>query len=103
MIFNRFTLSGHSRGCAHFACTIFAVLAGSFVPAVADEPNAFCAAVPRQQWVSAAEVGQKLRKAGYELIRLRMADDKCYGALARDAKGRVHDLVVHPVTVEIMR
>lgn len=80
-----------------------ALLAGLVQPSVADEPNPFCAAAPRQQWVSAEEVGQRLRKAGYKLIRLRMADDKCYGAVARDAEGRIHDLVVHPVTVEIMR
>lgn len=84
-----------------------ALLAGLFasIPsgARAQEPNPFCASAPRQQWVSAEEVGQKLREAGYELVRLRMADDKCYGAVARDADGRIHDLIVHPVTVEIIR
>lgn len=80
-----------------------AFLGGLPAPAHANETNPFCASAPRQQWVSAEEVGQKLRRAGYELVRLRMADDKCYGAVARDAEGRVHDLVVHPVTVEIIR
>lgn len=82
---------------------VLLILAGVASPAVADEPNPYCASAPRQQWVSAEEVGQKLREAGYELMRLRMADDKCYGAVARDARGRIHDLVVHPVTVEIIR
>jgi len=78
-------------------------LTGAVSVARAQEPNPFCASAPREQWVSAGEVEQKLRDAGYELIRLRMADDKCYGARARDAKGRTRNLIVHPVTVEILR
>lgn len=102
---NRNTIKRCLSGWQRLVSAVFAggLFAATPPCALANESNPFCASAPRQQWVSAEEVGQKLREVGYELVRLRMADDKCYGAVARDAEGRIHDLVVHPVTVEIIR
>lgn len=65
--------------------------------------NPFCASVPRLEWLSTMEVQSHLEGRGYRLVRLRMADDKCYGALVRDGDGALRDLVMHPVTAEIIR
>jgi hypothetical protein len=67
------------------------------------DANPFCASVPRQGWISAEEVSMRLMEIGFRLVRLRMADDKCYAIVARDVDGKIHDLVMHPVTSEIMR
>lgn len=76
-------------------------------PAGAAEPasrqNPFCASVPRLEWLSVMEVQSHLEGRGYRLVRLRMADDKCYGALVRAGDGTLRDLVMHPVTAEIIR
>ena len=69
----------------------------------APRQNPFCASVPRLEWLSAMEIQSHLEGRGYRLIRLRMADDKCYGALVRDGDGALRDLVLHPVTAEIIR
>lgn len=77
------------------------------LPALAAEAsprqNPYCASVPRLEWLSTTEVQSSLEERGYRLIRLRMADDKCYGVLVRDGKGALRDLVMHPVTAEIIR
>lgn len=69
----------------------------------ASRQNPFCASVPRLEWLSTVEVQSHLEGRGYRLVRLRMADDKCYGALVRDGDGALRDLVLHPVTAEIIR
>lgn len=69
----------------------------------APRQNPFCASVPRLEWLSTMEVQSHLEGRGYQLVRLRMADDKCYGALVRDSNGALRDLVMHPVTAEIIR
>lgn len=66
-------------------------------------PNPFCASVPRLNWLSAEEVELRLKEQGLSLVRLRLADDKCYAVQVRDASGQTRDLIVHPVTAEIMR
>ena len=105
MVYRDFNMNCRFGRLGSALAVVVGVLSSTgMVPAArAQEPNPFCASAPREQWVSAGEVEQKLRDAGYELIRLRMADDKCYGARARDAKGRTRNLIVHPVTVEILR
>ncbi|KAF0231453.1 MAG: hypothetical protein FD175_754 [Beijerinckiaceae bacterium] len=70
---------------------------------VGKPPNPFCASVPRLNWLSAEEVEMRLREQGLSLVRLRLADDKCYAVLVRDASGQTRDLILHPVTAEIVR
>lgn len=62
----------------------------------------FCASVPRAPWLSSGEVGEKLRERGFEMVQLRLADDRCYAAIVRGPDGRRRDLIVHPVTAEIV-
>ena len=63
----------------------------------------YCASLPRLQWLSAAEVETLLKARGLNLVKLRLADDKCYRVVVRDAGGRLHDFLMHPVTAEIVR
>ena len=76
------------------------VLSGG--PLLAASPI-YCASLPRLQWLSAEEVEASLKERGFNLIRLRLADDKCYRVVVRDAGGKLHDLLLHPVTAKIVR
>lgn len=71
--------------------------------ALMAESSPYCASLPRLQWLSAEEVEARLRERGFNLVRLRLADDKCYRVVVRDSGGRLHDLLMHPVTAEIVR
>lgn len=72
------------------------------VPAFASGRGAFCASVPRLSWLSAPEVETRLREQGFHLIRLRMSVEKCYQAEVRDLAGYRRDILLHPVTAEIV-
>jgi hypothetical protein len=64
--------------------------------------NPHCASVPRINWLSAEEVGDRLRAAGFEIVRVRLADDRCYAVEARDEVGRLRKFLVHPVSADII-
>ncbi len=66
-------------------------------------PTPFCNSLPRMDWLSAEEVELQLKAQGLQLVRLRMADDKCYAVRVRNAAGKTFDLIIHPVTAEIVR
>ncbi|MCA1952448.1 MAG: PepSY domain-containing protein [Hyphomicrobiales bacterium] len=86
------------------ACSILFALISAW-PAEAGRAldyNPHCAAPPRTAWLSSAEISDRLREVGYELMRVRL-DDRCYKLMVRDGIGQIRDLVVHPVTFEIMR
>jgi hypothetical protein len=91
----------------HYRATAFAAFLAliSAWPAEADRApdyNPHCAAPPRTASLSSAEISERLREVGYELMRVRL-DDRCYKLMVRDGIGQIRDLVVHPVTLEIMR
>lgn len=61
-----------------------------------------CASLPRIHWLSAEEIGERLRAAGLEVVRVRLADDRCYAVDARDEVGKLRRLLVHPVSADII-
>lgn len=85
------------------------ILACTGIPPVLAQPsreisfNPFCAAVPRTAWLSQTEVKLRLSELGFTLVQLRMADDRCYAVVVKDNSGRSHDLIIHPVTAEIVK
>lgn len=68
-----------------------------------SEYNPFCASAPRAHWLSHEEIKERLKESGFRLVRLRMADDRCYAVLVKDDRGRSHDFIIHPVTAEFVR
>jgi hypothetical protein len=75
------------------------------IPAVpaAPGPHYFCPAQPRTSWLSVVEVELVLRNRSLDLLKIRMIDDKCYLVSVRDSFGQTRDLLLHPVTAELIR
>ena len=92
-------ISQHDPTKVFFLLMLLLLLTGGTLIA---ESAPYCASLPRLQWLSAEEVEARLRKRGFNLVRLRLADDKCYRVVVRDSGGRLHDLLMHPVTAEIV-
>lgn len=93
------------RFCSVFPLAVLLALA--FTPAavsrgISPGTKPFCAAVPRADWLSYPEIELKLKEVGYQLLRLRLADDRCYTVSVRDGSGGLLNLIVHPVTAEIV-
>lgn len=63
----------------------------------------FCHSLPRLYWLSSEEIDSRVRELGFRLVRIRMADDRCYAVRARHADGRMLDLIMHPVSAQIIR
>lgn len=63
----------------------------------------FCAHVPRSHWLSVTEVELRLKEAGLRLRALRVTDERCYAVLADDRGGRMVNLIIHPVTADIVK
>lgn len=79
----------------------FAVVVTAHVVTAAFAPS--CASQPRSSWLSSYEIGLRLQQRGYEMVRLRMGDDRCVDIVARDKKGQFVDLLVNPFNAEIVR
>ena len=73
------------------------------VVAAATGPHPFCPSHPRTSWLSVVEVELILKQRGFELLQIRMVDDKCYAVSTRDRAGQVRDFFLHPVTAEFIR
>ena len=67
------------------------------VPALASGP---CTTAPRYGWVSVEEVGARLEREGYRLLRLRVSNEACFLALVEKADGATYEMVLHPATNE---
>lgn len=77
-----------------------ALVAGSLAliaPAVAQRLN-----VPANDWLSTAEVTEKLSANGYKVIEIE-SDDGAYDVEMVDKNGVRIDTHVHPATGEILR
>jgi hypothetical protein len=61
-----------------------------------------CTHLPRFGWVSVEEVGARLERSGFKLLRLRITNEACYAALVRNGRGEVLELRIHPATSQIM-
>lgn len=57
--------------------------------------------VPRDQWMSPAQVTEKLRAAGYKVLEVE-TDDGVYEVELVDGQGTRIDAHVHPKTGEIL-
>lgn len=79
----------------------FAVIVTAHVVTAAFAPS--CASQPRSAWLSAYEIGLRLQQRGYEMVRLRMGDDRCVDIVAKDKQGQFVDLLVNPFNAEIVR
>lgn len=86
---------------------IFCAMFFSLLPLTLREASAgsapFCHSLPRLYWLSSEEVDSRVRELGFRLVRIRMADDRCYAVQARHIDGRVLDLIMHPVSAQIIR
>jgi hypothetical protein len=70
--------------------------------AMADDRDDFrCAAVPRADWMSVADITAKATSLGYE-VRGVEADDGCWEIKARDKDRREVDLHFDPVTAKLV-
>jgi Peptidase propeptide and YPEB domain len=63
----------------------------------------FCSYQPRSFWLSALEVELYLKQLGLKMLRLRIDDDRCYAVVARDSLGQFRDVIMNPVTAEVVR
>ena len=66
-------------------------------------PHPFCPSHPRTSWLSVVEVEIILKQRGFDLVQIRMVDDKCYAVSTRNSTGQIRDFFLHPVTAEFIR
>lgn len=79
--------------------TMLAVLVALPAGAVwADEDDCF---VPMADWQPRAAVAQLAADNGWTVRRIKI-DDGCYEIDARDARGRVIEVTVHPATLQVI-
>lgn len=79
---------------------LLSIAAASAGAAFADEQ--FRIDAPRDQWLTIAQVTEKLTSEGYEVREVEM-DDGVYEVEATTSDGRRIDAYVHPVTAEILK
>ncbi|OCW57804.1 PepSY domain-containing protein [Hoeflea olei] len=79
------------------AASLFALIA----PAAAFAGTA-CPDVPRDQWMSDADLTAKAKEMGYD-VRSIKPEDGCLEAYAIDAKGQRVEVYFHPATAEVLR
>ncbi len=65
-------------------------------------PAGFCVHVPQSQWLSAREVEESLKEAGYTMLTLKVNENRCLAVTAKDLTGQSHALVLHPVSAKKM-
>ncbi|KGF68066.1 hypothetical protein LL06_18660 [Hoeflea sp. BAL378] len=81
---------------------IAAALAALVAPATAFASSSSCPDLPRDQWMSDAQITEKAKGLGYE-VRSIKAEDGCLEAYAIDAKGKRVEVYFHPGTGEVLR
>ena len=79
---------------------LLSIAAASAGAAFADEQ--FQIDAPRDQWLTIAQLTEKLTSEGYEVREVEM-DDGVYEVEATTSDGRRIDAYVHPVTAEILK
>ena len=83
---------------------LFAAAAAIVTPVLAVETTAAATTqinVPRGEWMSPAQVTEKLRAAGYKVLEVE-TDDGVYEVELVDQQGTRIDAHVHPKTGEIL-
>jgi hypothetical protein len=62
-----------------------------------------CKAGPKDQWKSVAEAKAKVELLGYKDITKLYIEDNCYEAIATGPDGKVTDVLLDPVTLELFK
>lgn len=70
--------------------------------ALANPPPILCTNLPRYGWVSSEEIEARLKRAGFQLLRLRITNEACYAALVTNSAGQMQELRIHPGTSEVL-
>ncbi|MFY8114366.1 MAG: PepSY domain-containing protein [Rhabdaerophilum sp.] len=77
---------------------------GLAVPAAAQSiHDPYCSRLPRVNWLSSSEIAQELQQRGLQLVEIRLADQKCYAVRVQNAAGKREDLILDPMTGDVMR
>lgn len=85
--------------------TVVAALVGGAGLALAsddDKAKRLGVDVPRDQWLSIAQVTERLAGQGYEVRKIE-ADDGVYEAYVIDQSGARLEVYLHPATGEVLR
>lgn len=80
----------------------FALLAATTAGVVASPDDMKHPNVPRDQWLSVAQIAEKFAAQGYDVRKVE-ADDGLYEVYAIDKNGMRLEVYVHPATGEIVR
>lgn len=75
--------------------------AATAIPAIADDRRATRLDVPRAEWLSAAQIGEKLSAQGYKVHEIE-TDDGAYEVEMTDKSGMRIEAHVHPATGEML-
>lgn len=81
------------------ASAVATVASGGIIYAASQT---YCHYGPRSQWLSVTEVELKLKEAGMKLRAIRVTDDRCYAVLADLKNGQMVNLIINPVSADIM-
>ena len=83
------------------------ILAGGFAAtasAATQSPfDPYCARIPRTHWLSSSEIAHELSQRGLQLVQIRLADQKCYAVRVQNAAGKREELILDPMTGEVIR
>lgn len=77
------------------------LLAGPAVAVSVHDP--YCARIPRVHWLSSSEIAQELQQRGLRLVEIRLAEQKCYAVRVENAAGKRQELILDPMTGDVMR
>lgn len=62
-----------------------------------------CKAGPKDQWKTVAEAKAKVEALGYKDITKLYIEDNCYEAIATGHDGKIMDVLLDPVTLELFK
>lgn len=83
------------------ALAVSAALAAGTPAAAADDFKSGRLSVPREQWLSPAQIGEKLAAQGYKVTEIE-SDDGAYEVDLVDKNGTRIETHVHPATGELL-
>lgn len=82
---------------------LFACGFASSAAAVQPSFDPYCARIPRAHWLSSSEIALELQQRGLRLVEIRLAEQKCYAVRVQNAAGQREDLILDPMTGDVMR
>lgn len=82
------------------ALAAIALTLAATAPAFADD-DMRCTSEPRASWIGAEAAKAAAAKHGYDAYEIE-ADDGCYEIDARDKSGKKVDILLHPISGDIV-